>query len=269
MVDISPRFQFLLTTNITPSDLSIDYAQALAFDQLRNLMQSGKAFVGFNEAPIDFPPTFKYDVLRTIKSKRRGSRLDRWKTPAERARRLTEVDEHADEHNCEDVDGEVSDKEGDGDAEVASLSSSVWTSMHSRRTDGDDDSFQPSPSSHAVSTFSSPGSRVSVSAAALNKAKTKWLTLLSPASPRSPTKWLKTKQAVFVGRHEPIPGLSPREDKSDVHLGDRPGSLDATVLRPSLKRLSSTKSSLPSDDEDEGDDKGVYDSSHKKRVPSW
>ncbi|KAF7330418.1 Inositol polyphosphate 5-phosphatase [Mycena venus] len=153
-----------------------DYAQALAFDQLRNLMQSGKAFVGFNEAPIDFPPTFKYDVLRTIKSKRKS----RWRTQEEPARRLTEVDEHVDEQDPED-DGEESDKEGEGEAEAISLSSSVYTSMHSRHgTDGDDDYFNPSPSSNAISNFSSPGSRISVSAAALNKAKTKWLSLLSP-----------------------------------------------------------------------------------------
>ncbi|KAJ7903712.1 inositol polyphosphate phosphatase [Mycena olivaceomarginata] len=233
-----------------------DYAQALAFDQLRNLMQSGKAFVGFNEAHIDFPPTFKYDVLRTIKSKRKS----RWRTQGgEPGRRLTEVDEQDPED-----EGEESDKEGEGEAEAISLSSSVYTSMHSRHgTDGDDDYFNPSPSSNAISNFSSPGSRVSVSAAALNKAKTKWMSLLSPDSPHSPARWLKTKQAPFAPRHTPaLSPTSPRDDKFDI--GDPPGSLDAplnaSILRPSLKRLSSTKSSLPSDDEDEGDDKGVYDS---------
>ncbi|OBZ72330.1 inositol polyphosphate 5-phosphatase [Grifola frondosa] len=35
-----------------------EYGQALAFDQLRRAMQSGEAFAGFNEAPINFPPTF-------------------------------------------------------------------------------------------------------------------------------------------------------------------------------------------------------------------
>lgn len=237
-------------------------------------MQSGKAFVGFQEAPIDFPPTFKYDVLRTIKQKRRGSRLDRWKTPGERAQRLTEVDEHADEHEPEE-DGEESDKEGEA-GEAASLSSSVWTSMHSRHgTDADDDYFHPSPSSQAASTFSTPASRISVSAAA-HKAKSKWLSMLSPASPHSPTKWLKTKTTAttltaIAARHLSTPAEVGRvQDKVDVD--DRHNSLDAVdrgILRPSLKRLSSTKSSLPSDDEDDEDDKGVYDSSHKKRVPSW
>lgn len=247
-----------------------DYEQALGFDQLRNLMRSGKAFVGFNEAPINFPPTFKYDVLRTIKQKRRVSRLDRWRAPGERAHRLTEVDEHENEREPDDLDGDDSEKEGEV-GEAASLSSSIWTSMHSRPgTDGDDDYFQPSPSSHAMSTFSSPGSRISVSAAA-HKTKTKWLTLLSPSSPNGPTKWLKAKQAALGVRHESTLVLSARaEDRPD--FPERRASMDVvdrTILRPSLKRLSSTKSSLPSDEEEDGDDKGVYDSSHKKRVPSW
>ena len=44
-----------------------EYAQALAFDQLRKIMEAGQAFIGFQEGRIDFPPTFKYDVLRTVK----------------------------------------------------------------------------------------------------------------------------------------------------------------------------------------------------------
>jgi hypothetical protein len=38
-----------------------------AFDQLYNIVQNKQAFVGFRETAIDFPPTFKYDVLRTIR----------------------------------------------------------------------------------------------------------------------------------------------------------------------------------------------------------
>ncbi|KAF8166135.1 hypothetical protein K438DRAFT_1775316 [Mycena galopus ATCC 62051] len=62
----------------------------------------------------------------------------------------------------------------------------------------------------------------------LNKAKTKWLSLISPTSPNNP-KWLKLN----------------------------------------LKHLSSTKSSLPSDDEGDNRDKGVYNLSSKNRGPSW
>jgi hypothetical protein len=50
-----------------------EYAQALAFDQLYNIMRNGQAFVGFAEAPINFPPTFKYDVLRTLRHRRKRS----------------------------------------------------------------------------------------------------------------------------------------------------------------------------------------------------
>lgn len=38
------------------------YDDALAFDQLRKIMsKDGSCFEGFNEAPINFPPTFKYE----------------------------------------------------------------------------------------------------------------------------------------------------------------------------------------------------------------
>ncbi|GAC97024.1 inositol polyphosphate phosphatase [Pseudozyma hubeiensis SY62] len=46
------------------------YDQALAFDQLGKVLKEGDAFKGFKEAPIHFPPTYKYDVLSTLKLKR-------------------------------------------------------------------------------------------------------------------------------------------------------------------------------------------------------
>lgn len=47
------------------------YDHALAFDQLRMIMkEQPTVFPAFLEAPITFPPTFKYDVLKTIKIKR-------------------------------------------------------------------------------------------------------------------------------------------------------------------------------------------------------
>jgi hypothetical protein len=45
------------------------YDQALEFDQLRKVMRETDTFKGFAEAPITFLPTFKYDVLKTLKSK--------------------------------------------------------------------------------------------------------------------------------------------------------------------------------------------------------
>ncbi|CBQ70635.1 conserved hypothetical protein [Sporisorium reilianum SRZ2] len=46
------------------------YDQALAFDQLGKVLKDGEVFRGFREAPIRFPPTYKYDVLKTLKIKR-------------------------------------------------------------------------------------------------------------------------------------------------------------------------------------------------------
>ncbi len=45
------------------------YDQALAFDQLGKVLKEGDSFKGFKEAPIHFPPTYKYDVLKTLKIK--------------------------------------------------------------------------------------------------------------------------------------------------------------------------------------------------------
>lgn len=50
--------------------LSLEYIQALTFDQLLALMKNGE-FPGFREAPINFPPTFKYDVDLGDKAGRR------------------------------------------------------------------------------------------------------------------------------------------------------------------------------------------------------
>lgn len=50
-----------------------DYKAALEFDQLRTVMKDGQGFIGFNEAEIKFPPTFKYDVAKRSRTLRRKS----------------------------------------------------------------------------------------------------------------------------------------------------------------------------------------------------
>ena len=47
------------------------YDDALEFDQLRKLLRTGNALEGFLEAPIDFPPTYKYDLEKAQKHKLR------------------------------------------------------------------------------------------------------------------------------------------------------------------------------------------------------
>ncbi|KAF5382092.1 hypothetical protein D9615_004213 [Tricholomella constricta] len=244
-----------------------EYAQALAFDQLTNLMQSGQAFVGFKEATINFPPTFKYDVLRTLKhAKRRGSKLDRWKRPDERSHRLTEVEEK----ELEQLEKEEAEEEAEGE-EGASMASSIWTSGHSRAgTDRDveEDEFYTSPSSQTMVTSAS---KVSLAIHAAHRAKAKWLALLPSKNKSQHAKVNDTRRKSHI-THSSVdvtsnglltPVLAPEGAVSVDQI-------DRTRLRPPpMILVNTTKSSLPSDEDDETDDKGVYDSSHKKRVPSW
>ncbi|KAJ4479976.1 inositol polyphosphate phosphatase [Lentinula aciculospora] len=269
-----------------------DYAQALAFDQLKNLMDHGRAFVGFDEGIIMFPPTFKYDVLRTLKRNkhRPGHKVNRLPYSQEKARRLTEVDEKQlaiehevgnDDEDDSDGEGEDQDRDGDGDAdgegeeEAISLASSIWTSMHSKAVteqQQDETYFSSTPS--MMRSASVPGSRASLSFAA-HRAKTKWRALLSPTVPLSPTKWLK--RPPFLEQQQSITSrLQKRkvqQSVEDLQLGapEPETSPDApSSPNPHRTRVDSSRSQVPSDNDDVSlEDKGVYDSSHKKRVPGW
>ncbi|KAF5367443.1 hypothetical protein D9758_003808 [Tetrapyrgos nigripes] len=250
-----------------------DYAQALAFDQLKNLMVNERAFVGFHEAPIDFPPTFKYDVLRTLKRpKRRGSKkFDRWRHSDEKVQRVTEVDEKelANTHEHDEEDNDKDDSEGEAEGEEASLASSAWTSMHSKHmSDGNQD--EDYLSSGMTRSASVPGSKVSLSLA-VHRAKSKWISLLSPTVPSSPNKWLKSKQVFAEQQATPGVESKPNEASENVKIlvnGSEGHSLTEQEISSSMPKLGSLHSSA-SDDEDDFGDKGVYDSSSKKRVPSW
>lgn len=249
--------------------LLIEYAQALAFDQLRNLMQNGLAFVGFKEGPINFAPTFKYDVLRTLKRAKTKSFRPQWKHRAEKHNSL---------HGLEEPDGD-DDDEGDEEEEGeegASMASSNWTSVHSKLTDLDDeDVFGSAPSSPAAG-IPTLAHRVSITAAA-HKAKTKWKALVSPPSgPGTPiSKWLRPKhnsaENSTLNFKEVTPARpaerSSTPDRTRKSISPEPGGY--SLLRPPMLSHS-TKSVQQSGDEDtEDEDKGVYDSSNKKRVPSW
>ncbi|RXM92194.1 72 kDa inositol polyphosphate 5-phosphatase [Acipenser ruthenus] len=47
---------------ILKQDLSSDMSRLLQYDQLSKEMKDGSVFQGFKEAPIQFPPTYKFDV---------------------------------------------------------------------------------------------------------------------------------------------------------------------------------------------------------------
>jgi len=238
-----------------------EYAQALAFDQLQKLMEKGEAFVGFHEACINFPPTFKYDVMRTLKRKK-ASRDQPW-NQADRPTHLI-------------IEAEHEEFEDDGlEDEAASIASSIFTSNSKAETSAEDEYVQLHPSAHSVRT---PGSRVSFAIAA-DKTKAKWLELLSPTSPRNFFK---------LGSPRPprTPSSRPHTPKAHTPNGTRNAFLAPS--QPANGRSSSTpdferqplthststpranaaKQDQPIEESDT-DDKGVYDSSNKQRVPSW
>jgi len=223
-------------------------------------MTNGQAFVGFREAAIDFPPTFKYDVLRTLglsmRHKRRGSSRKRLE---DKAQRLTSPDEREGEAF------ETEDVEEEAEGEAGSMASTFATSVNSRTAgdhDIDDDYFHASPS---LPTTAMSSSKVSVA----EKAKAKWMSLLSPLSP--PGKLLKLKRKGTHGPYSLADAVS--EAVSTPLLPPGRAASHETVESPYLRPppiifVSSTDSSTRSH-ADDGDGKGVYDTSHKKRVPSW
>lgn len=248
-----------------------EYAQALAFDQLKQQM-NGPAFSGFHEASIDFPPTFKYDVVGRSKTKRLRSKR-------------TIADREADSHETEKENMDEEENMADGDCEARSLSSSAWT-LHSRgvtsTSDPDEEDYAAVVSSGPITNDSFQTPLVT----AAHKAKARWKALLSPSIITSPVaspvaRWLRPKN----GLPEPVPPSSPIIRKQSPSLDpsledDLVGGSDLVprrngLLQPPQKehairpisRGISVKS-LP-DQPDEADDKAVYDSSHKQRVPSW
>jgi len=265
-----------------------DYAQALCFDQLRNLIQHGDAFAGFNEAEINFPPTFKYDVMRTLKRLKPKSTRS-----AKRDNMLTEnplVEEP--EIHVDDVDAEVENGDGYGDNDDAgSLASSNTASINYRllpeRESVEDDYFLRTNVLRA-----STGNLVQKvkTMTAAQGTKTRWLTRLSPvplsllpgnksiSSPVLSTGHSKWSDKLKKSSREELdeqktPALSskmastpPTLDNSSTKSSNISKSIDRSLLGSPLSRVDPSK---PTSDEEADEDRGVYDSSSKKRVPSW
>ncbi|KAH7912033.1 Endonuclease/exonuclease/phosphatase [Hygrophoropsis aurantiaca] len=241
-----------------------EYTEALAFDQLRKQMADGDAFAGFKEAPIDFPPTFKYDVP------------SRSKTKASRRHSKRPEKEHSG-NDGEDREGGGDEEEGEeeGDGEARSLSSSVWTSVHSKAagTDTEDDDYF---SSHAPPPHHE-GSKVALSAAA-HKAKEKWKAFLSPSLAQSPPaspliKWWRTKHGLADNHGKETASVDNlAKGPTDEKLTQVDSQEKEYLLPPRpASRGPSVKSAPPTANDQivEEDDKPAYDSSHKQRVPSW
>ncbi|KAI0671976.1 hypothetical protein C8Q78DRAFT_1078711 [Trametes maxima] len=282
-----------------------EYEQALEFDQLRKVMATGDAFSGFSEGAICFPPTFKYDVYK--RSRHRSFKRPPPKplsSAVHHDKLLTEVTEQEHESTVvpynpgSQYDQNEDDDEAEQDGEAASIVSSAWTSVRSRRTtdpEPDDDDDDHSPSSAPYYGQSPPASASTAklmhkmwSAAAAHKAKEKWVALVavakSPTSPvvKKPRKWRQswasvrsgapsrrgsdhTGEDALVPPQTPIDPADPRQTKAGRNKEFQAALLDAANARPH-RHLALSESNVDLEDEEE---KGVYDSSHKQRVPSW
>jgi hypothetical protein len=224
---------------------SLDFTQALAFDELRNLMQRGEAFVGFNEALINFPPTFKYDVLRTIKLPKKSSKWSPWKS-SESVHDLSEIEEK-----------EAQEREDGETAEECEEAASMASSVRNSKTNFEDDVQNPEPSPSHMVTSESAAEKPAVGVA-VDKVKSRWMRLLS-----SPRRIHPFKQTHGIGVLL----------TTNFRTGTSISSADFTANRHSLLDKPYHPSVRPdpgeSEAENEDEDRGVYDSSYKKRVPSW
>lgn len=277
-------------------------------------MVAGDSFEGFNEAPIRFPPTFKYDVLRTLSRRSRHKSFRR--TPATpiaaspHDKLLSEVAEHETEPTVvlDDQTNRVShqerDTEDDGEPDAISVASSAWMSVRSRRTvdqdedvndDDDNDNEDDQELGFSGDVAHSPPASASASnlvhkmwsVTAAHKAKEKWVSLFAANSPRSTSpgskrskwrqSWNSSKSPTPLRRSSHIPlaednltpqtlvdPADPRQPKAGRVKEFQSALLDAVHARPH-KHLALSENNVDLEDED----KGVYDSSYKQRVPSW
>jgi hypothetical protein len=211
-------------------------------------MEEGKAFVGFEEGLINFPPTFKYDVLRALKKPKRSSSRQNHQTDSPV---FTSQERLAQEK-----------AEGDRDDDIISIASTLSSSLNSGVEQGDviDITITPPGAAHAKQNPSK----------ASQKARKRWLSLLSTRLSHYRSK--SSPQTPLVNNFRKSLEETQRLNKSKPPTPVQRHSLDTGGnhnLQPPAILVNSTKTSLQSSDKSLDPSKGVYDSSHKQRVPSW
>jgi hypothetical protein len=243
-------------------------------------MRNGQAFVGFREATINFPPTFKYDVLRTSRHKRKRSKHSQMTTevvtpPSRDPTEAGDQPEGEEHHDGGHSDGSSED---DVNGELASVISSGTTtySQHDQVSDEDNDSDAESDYLRRRMAYPQTSGglvkRISVSAA--QRAKSKWAELVNAPSP---PRIIRSRRA---NSHTPqlrSDGKSPRSIPTTPLLAQRAAPSRENIsdgllasVAPIIKGRGRSSLSITGDGTAETeDDKGVYDSSSKRRVPSW
>ena len=230
-----------------------EYTQAFEFDQLNALMKKGALFEGFHEAAINFPPTFKYDVSRT----RRPMRSSKLMPP----------DDQSQHPQVEGRDVEGAEDTVDEGTDAASIVSSIMSVISRAATEPgvEDDYFRASSPTVVTST-----NKLLLTTNSQKKHKGKWLSLLSPSFGPSP-KLLRFQHAESLA--SPSTPLTP---SSVISVSPQ----SATSLRsetskkrfirpPPMILLNPSASQNSVVDEVIVGRRGVYDTSSKKRVPSW
>jgi hypothetical protein len=222
-----------------------EYSLALAFDQLRNIMQNGHDFDGFREAPINFSPTYKYDVLRTIKrpkKKRRG-----WTRSTEKLDGLYEVE------GKETGEGEEEDEVS---LELVSDVSTIATpgQVVKPATEAEGEYFMADNKTSADVPLVQNGAKLS-KRASLRLLAPKWI-----------SKWRASKSR---SSHRLIPLSETSKLPISVHSSPEIGNPKQATPPPRSLSALSQKGDMAHNEFCDGMDRGIYDSSSKQRVPSW
>lgn len=198
-------------------------------------MKDRKAFVGFQEGIINFPPTFKYDVARNHRFKHVHSKRGHSPPQAEIL-----VDKSQEQLVHEDRDDDA----------VSSVSSV------SQATSCDDEQIE-------LATKVTTQNNVSLDTKIKDKTRKRWKSLISITGFQS-----HRSSRHSIGKNAPRKSLEETQNKPKVLTSPPRHSLDdSQIFQPPTNMNNSIKTNLSS--EDQSADKGVYDSSHKQRVPSW
>lgn len=278
---ISRRGMVILCSSYLPHTqwLVLEYEQALAFDQLYNIMRNGQAFVGFREATIGFPPTFKYDVLRTTRHKRKRSRIAQAaaEVVAPLFQETVVAGEQPDTEGRHD-DGRSEVSSGDEtNGELASVISSGTTTFSQRDPVSDEDNDSGAESDYLRRRMAYPqrtgGLVKRISQSAAQRAKSKLAELIhTQSSPHL----IRSRRANVPTPQFKSNSKSPRSVPTTPLLIQRAASLTDNPLDDVLASTTSLRSRVQRTPSITGygtagseDDKGVYDSSSKQRVPSW